>query len=225
MPRGGLRRPGSTSHRGREMQPAATGAGRGAGTETGTGTGTAYASGKASGLGRRREHPFDAEERPRRRPHARQAQHLTFQPRIPPTFVTPSSAMIRAVAVGAAFAVALYLIHHQLQIVYFRTCKANLLAVVLHHRSDVCYALNMAISAIERGYQQGILTLMQWGASAAALMLPYMFSGSRARPRIPRNMPARGAGTIPLLCPLKVKSRACRRRWWQPFWAAASPTS
>lgn len=71
---------------------------------------------------------------------------------------------------------ALFVAHHQLQIVYYRTCRANLLAVVLHHRSDVCYGLSMAITAIERSYQQGAAALMHWGVSAAAILLPCVLS-------------------------------------------------
>lgn len=76
----------------------------------------------------------------------------------------------------ACVATALFVLHHQLQAVYYRTCRANLLAVVLHHRSDVCYGLNMAITTIERIYQQGVAALMHWGVSAAAIVLPCVLS-------------------------------------------------
>lgn len=142
---------------------------------------------------------------------------------------SPSRAWIRAVAIGTCLAVALYLVHHQLQIVYFRTCKANLLTIVLHHRSDVCYALNMAISAIERGYQQGLMTLMQCGASAAAVLLPYVFSGSPSRSATNKRSESSRDGSHPSGHEVgissaglprqghAVKPRASRRRWW-PSW-------
>lgn len=135
-----------------------------------------------------------------------------------PTSSAPG-AWFRAVVVGASIAVAMYLIHHQLQIVYFRTCKANLLTVVFFHRSDVCYALNMAISAIERGYQQGLLALMQWGASAAAIMLPYFCSASASSTR------ATHAGNVhPRIArspdPL-IKGRVYRH-WWSPWTRSSS---
>lgn len=77
-------------------------------------------------------------------------------------------------------AAALFIIHHQLQIIHFRTCRANLLAVVLHQRSDVCYGMELTISMIERGYQHGIAAIMQLGVSSSALFLPYLISIVRA---------------------------------------------
>lgn len=76
--------------------------------------------------------------------------------------------------------VCLFLVHHKLQAIYYQTCKANLIAVVLHNRSDVCYGLHLAISAIEKGYHQGMVTLMHWGASAAALLVPCFFTARGA---------------------------------------------
>lgn len=78
----------------------------------------------------------------------------------------------------AGLAIFFFAVHHQLQAIYFRTCRANLLAVVLHNQSDVCHGLNLVITAIERGYQMGVVRLMQWGASAAALIVPFFFSFS-----------------------------------------------
>lgn len=132
---------------------------------------------------------------------------------------TPTSTtVIRAAAVAASFAIAMYLLHHQLQIVYFRTCKANLLTVVLHHRSDVCYALNMAISGIERVYQQGIVTLIQWGASAAAIMLPYAFSSSRA----PTPANDRACAVDPSTTPDDYPAPDYRRWWLPSSWGDAA---
>lgn len=167
------------------------------------------------------------------RPRDRNVSDVTsahaFQMRHAPSMVSRHSrdskhtTIIRAVAIGMSFAIALYLIHHQLQIVYFKTCKANLLTVVLHHRSDVCYALNMAISGIERCYQQGIAALMQWGMSAAAVMLPYMFSSSQGSVESARNKTqGHQKGNSTTLKTDRVNGRVCHRQWWLPSWATAS---
>lgn len=79
----------------------------------------------------------------------------------------------------------LFVVHHQLQVVYYRTCRVNLLAVVLHNRSDVCHGLNMAITAIERTYQQAATALMHWGVSVATILLPCVLSLSQAAPPLP----------------------------------------
>lgn len=78
----------------------------------------------------------------------------------------------------AFVAAVLFVVHHQLQVVYYNTCRANLFTVVLHQRSDICYGLNLAITAIERSYQQGAATLMHWGISVAAVVLPCVLSRS-----------------------------------------------
>lgn len=86
--------------------------------------------------------------------------------------------LLRASLLSAILAVVFFVVHRRLQSIYFRTCKANLMAVVLHNRSDVCHGLDIAITAIERGYQDGFNMLMRWGGSAAVILLPCMFSRS-----------------------------------------------
>lgn len=93
--------------------------------------------------------------------------------------------MIRAIVLCIIVAGGLFVMHHQLQVMYYQTCRANLLTVVLHNRSDMCHGLSIAISAIERGYHQGLVTIMHWGASAAALLLPCMFAREPPRPPPP----------------------------------------
>lgn len=89
------------------------------------------------------------------------------------------STIIRLGLCLSVLAVVSFFIHHQLQILYFRTCRANLLAVVLHQRSDICYSLDFVILMIERGYQQGIAMIMQLSVSSSAIMFPYIVSSIR----------------------------------------------
>lgn len=91
-------------------------------------------------------------------------------------FKRSCSGFLRAALFIAGTAIALFCVHHQLQMIYYRTCRANLIAVVLHNQSDVCHGLNLAINAIERGYQTGLITIMQGGASAAAVMIPWFLT-------------------------------------------------
>lgn len=89
--------------------------------------------------------------------------------------------LLRACCYVCVLAVMLFFVHHKLQMVYFQTCKANLITVVLHDRSDVCHGLNMIITSIENGYQHGMRAIMQYAASVAALFVPsYLFTSARA---------------------------------------------
>lgn len=87
-------------------------------------------------------------------------------------------AVIRASLLMVFMAVLLFFVHHKLQVVYYRTCRANLISVVLHHRSDICHGLHMTITAIEQAYQHGVLMLVQGVVSATAVLLPYLWSSS-----------------------------------------------
>lgn len=98
--------------------------------------------------------------------------------------------LVRISVMFIGVAIALFIIHHQLQILYFRTCRANLLAVVLHQRSDICYGMELAISMIERGYQHGIAAIMQLGVSSCAFLLPYLVSSTRAWTSATRQRPS-----------------------------------
>lgn len=70
----------------------------------------------------------------------------------------------------------LFFVHHNLQVVYYRTCRANLISVVLHHRSDICHGLHTTITAIEQVYQHGMLMFVQGVVSATTVLLPYLLS-------------------------------------------------
>lgn len=60
-----------------------------------------------------------------------------------------TSATAKRVAYAALLLSALYVVHAQLQFQHYKRCNANIIKVMLFHKSDMCIHLGYMLSAIE----------------------------------------------------------------------------